>query len=351
LKKLILIGITSLFVFACGENSDTENREKDIEKPVSLYVSSENKELYSKAIIFFNPLPSTAENIDNPITSQKVKLGKVLFLDTRLSKDGNISCNSCHKLNSYGVDNLATSPGDEGNNGDRNSPTVYNAALHSSQFWDGRAKDVEEQSGMPILNPVEMNIPNEAFLVARLKDIEEYQPLFTEAFPDNSKPISYANLQLAIGAFERTLLTPSHFDDFLNGDENALSDDEKEGLNEFINVGCVTCHSGPAVGGNMLQKFGLYGDYWIETGSENIDEGRYAHSGKEAEKYVFKVPSLRNIEKTGPYLHDGSISELSEVIRIMGKLQLNKELTVDQINSIEIFLKSLTGDLPVAATL
>ena len=343
-KNLIYITGTAL-VIACGSPEPEAEATEEVSTG-GLYAEDFEKGLLSKAQTFFQPLPSIMEAESNPVTNEKVKLGKTLYLDTRLSKDGNISCNSCHALDQYGVDNLATSPGDEGKNGDRNSPTVYNAAIHTSQFWDGRAKDVEEQAGMPILNPVEMNIPSEEFLIERLSAVEDYQKLFAAAFPGEATPVTYDNLKLAIGAFERTLTTPSHFDDFLKGDFNALSKAEKKGLNEFIEVGCVTCHTGPALGGNMFQIFGVYGEYWELTGSTNIDEGRFKETGNESEKYMFKVPSLRNIEKTGPYLHDGSVADLQQLIRIMGKLQLEVELTDEQVLNIETFLKSLTGKLP-----
>lgn len=348
MKKVnfILIGIG--LITSCS-SGDQNSMDKDEKKSVSLYVSAEDKEVYSKAITFFQPLPVIAENSKNPQTKEKEKLGKTLYMDTRLSKDGTISCNSCHKLDAFGVDNLPVSPGDLGKNGDRNSPTVYNAAIHTTQFWDGRAADVEEQAGMPILNPVEMNIPNEKFLVDRLKGIAEYKELFAAAFPNEKDPVSYNNLKMAIGAFERTLMTPSRFDDFLNGDEKALTAEEKAGLSEFISVGCVTCHTGPALGGNMFQKFGVYGNYWELTGSKIVDEGRSAHTGNQMEKYMFKVPSLRNIEKTHPYLHDGSVADLKQVIKMMGKLQLDKELTEEQIEKINVFLKSLTGKIPASA--
>lgn len=343
-KSLIVLGSSlSLLLISCGGNDKKEEGKDEPVDAGSLYAADFEKGLLTKAQNFFQPLPDVVESDNNPVTAEKVKLGRVLYMDTRLSKDGNISCNSCHKLDQFGVDNLPTSPGDLGNNGDRNSPSVYNAAVHTTQFWDGRAADVEEQAGMPILNPVEMNIPNQGFLIERLSEVEEYQKLFAEAFPGESKPINFNNLEKAIGAFERTLTTPSHFDDFVKGDFDALSDEEKKGLNEFIEVGCITCHTGPAIGGNMFQKFGVYGRYWEITGSEKIDEGRFAETGNESEKYMFKVPSLRNVEKTGPYLHDGSIDDLDEVIRIMARIQLDKELTEDQVAKIRVFLRSLTG--------
>lgn len=337
------MAIFIVFVSACGNSEGTSD---DPDNSQSMQVPDHEKDLLKNATRYFSPLPFQAVSDENPLTTDKISLGKTLYLDTRLSKDGNNSCNSCHGLNTYGVDNKQFSEGDLGENGGRNSPSVFNAALHFTQFWDGRAASIEDQAGMPILNPVEMNIPNEQFLVDRLKGIETYKEMFSSAFPEDEDPVSYKNLRYALAAFERTLITPSIFDNYLKGDESALDKDQKKGLYDFIDIGCVTCHTGPALGGNMFQKFGIYGDYWELTGSEPVDDGRFAVSGNETDKYIFKVPSLRNIEKTSPYLHDGSVSELSEVIRIMGKLQLNKELNEEQIMSIQTFLKSLTGEIP-----
>lgn len=277
------------------------------------------------------------------ISEEKIELGQTLFFDKRLSKDGTISCNSCHNLKTFGVDNLATSPGDTKEFGDRNSPTVIYSSLHAMQFWDGRAKDVEEQAGMPILNPIEHNIPSEEYLVERLKGIEEYQQLFSAAFPDEKDPITYNNLTHAIGAFERMLNPVSAFDKWLDGDDDAISEEAKAGVKSFVDNGCVTCHSGVAIGGQMLQKFGVYGDYWDYTRSKNIDLGRYEVTKDENDKYVFKAPSLRNIEMTHPYFHDGSVEKLEDAIKIMSILQNNKHLSDKETQQIIAFLKTLTA--------
>lgn len=302
-------------------------------------------QLLEKAKQYFKPIPEIAENNTNPITPEKVRLGKMLYFDTRLSKTGNNSCNSCHNLNTFGVDNEVTSEGDAGKRGDRNSPTVLNAAIHFAQFWDGRAKDVEEQAGMPILNPAEMAIPHEGFMVNRLKGIETYQNAFKAAYPSEQNPITYQNLKNAIGAFERTLMTPTRFDKFLNGDISALSSDEQKGLETFMQVGCTSCHIGPAIGGNMFQKFGIFQNYREHTKSKKDDTGRMMVTKNEIDKDQFKVPGLRNIEKTYPYFHDGSVADLKNAIKIMGTVQLNKSLTDAEVSSIESFLKSLTGEI------
>ncbi len=328
------VALTALL--ACG-NEKTETKEVE---------QKELTELQERAKTLFGELPEIADNPENPITEEKVILGKQLYFDVRLSKDNTQSCNTCHNLNTFGVDNLPTSPGNDGKNGTRNSPTVLNAALHASQFWDGRNKDVEEQAGGPILNPVEMAMPSEEFVIERISGIEEYKEFFAKAFPQEEQPITYKNLQKAIGAFERKLITPSKFDDYLAGNDEALNEQEKRGLETFMTTGCITCHSGNALGGQLIQKFGLFGNYWELTKSDRIDEGRFEVTQNEADKYFFKSPSLRNIEKTYPYFHDGSVKDLNEAVKIMAKLQLNKELTDEETNDIVAFLNTLTGDVP-----
>ena len=328
-----------VFIISFIGCKDTKNEKK-------VDVNPEYVALQKTAVSMFGKLPEVAENPENLITEEKVALGKKLYLDNRLSKDNTQSCNTCHDLKTYGVDNLSTSPGNDGGLGTRNSPTVFNAALHMSQFWDGREPDVEAQAGGPILNPVEMAMPSEEVVIERLSKIDEYNTLFAKVFPDDKKPISYKNIQNAIGAFERTLITPSRFDKFVDGDIDALTDVEKDGLQLFISTGCTACHSGNVLGGNIYQKFGLFDDYWKHTKSTVIDDGKFSVTKNESDKYVFKSPSLRNIEKTYPYFHDGSVKDLKEAVRIMAKVQLNKELAEKDLNNLVAFLNSLTGKLP-----
>ncbi len=305
--------------------------------------------LRPQALIFFKPLPAVVEHPAGPDTPDKVALGSALFMDPQLSKDGTVSCNSCHQLDHYGVDNTATSVGVGGQHGTRNSPTVYNAALHSTQFWDGRAADVEAQAGGPVMNPVEMAIPSEAFLVKKLKGTANYPGLFKTAFPADKDPLTFANLCEAIGAFERTLLTPSRFDAFLKGDDNALTPAETDGLLTFLEVGCTNCHNGAAVGGTMFQKFGVHEDFRPYTGSSESDEGRKGVTGKEADRDMFNVPGLLNVTKTAPYFHDGHVAQLDSAIKIMAKVQLARELTDKELSDLEAFLEALTGTLPKTA--
>ncbi|MCU0371408.1 MAG: cytochrome-c peroxidase [Bacteroidales bacterium] len=302
--------------------------------------------LLERAKTTFSPLEEVADNPENPITPQKVLLGQTLYFDKRLSNDETVSCNSCHDLQTYGVDNESTSDGVGGQKGARNSPTVLNAAYHFTQFWDGRAKDVEEQAGGPILNPIEMAMPDQEAVIKRLQGIKGYQEMFYAAFPGEDKPVNYVNLQKAIGAFERKLITPSRFDEYLMGYNEAMSEDEKKGLQTFMDVGCTACHSGTVLGGQMYQKFGLAGNYWDFTRSEKLDNGRFLVTNSETDKFLFKVPSLRNIEKTHPFFHDGSITDLGEAVKIIAKLQLNKDLTEQEVKEIVTFLKTLTGTVP-----
>ncbi len=300
------------------------------------------EELQTRAKPLLGVLPADAPNPDNPFTPEKIDLGRRLYYEQRMSINNQLSCNSCHDLATYGVDNEPTSPGHEGKRGNRNSPTVYNAALHVAQFWDGRAKDVEEQAKGPVLNPVEMGMPDADYVVRVLKQIDGYEPLFRAAFPDDEDPITYDNVAKAIGAFERKLMTPSRFDDFLGGQLGALTDAEVAGLEKFLDTGCTTCHMGAPVGGLMYQKLGLVHPY------ETEDLGRYEVTQNETDKYVFKVPSLRNIEKTGPYYHDGSIATLSEAVDRMAWHQLGRKLSDEDVQSIVTFLGSLTGRIDEA---
>lgn len=285
----------------------------------------------------FAPLPEIAASQDNPITPAKVALGKRLYLDPRLSMDETISCNSCHNLKTFGVDNEPTSPGHKGQRGGRNSPSSFNAALHTSQFWDGRAATVEKQALGPILNPGEMAMPSEAAVIERLSKDKSYLKEFAAAFPGEKNPISYANVGNAIGAFERTLITPSRFDQFLKGDNNALTPEEKKGAQAFVQTGCVACHNGATLGGMMYQKLGLVKPYPTK------DMGRFEVTKNEADKMMFKVPSLRNVAKTGPYFHDGSVKTLEEAVSQMAEYQLGKQLTPEQVKEIVTFLNSLTA--------
>ncbi len=294
---------------------------------------------YQMVKTMFGNDPS-APAVDNPSTPEKVALGKALYHEKHLSKNGNLSCASCHDLATYGVDNKPTSPGSDGKNGERNTPTVYNAARQFAQFWDGRAATVEEQSVMPVINPVEHGLADEAALVAKIKEKAELVDGFKKAFPADADPVTAANFKLAIGAFERTLVTKSRWDEYLDGNQKALTNEELAGLKTFMDSMCTTCHMTRLLGGHMYQKLGLTKPY---TGA---DTGRMQVTKSEADKHIFKVPTLVNCEKTAPYYHDGSIATLEEAVKHMAEVQLGQQLTPEKVASIVTFLKATTGKLP-----
>ena len=274
----------------------------------------------------------------------KVELGKRLFFEPRLSKSGWITCNSCHNLSTGGADNLPTSIGHKWFFGPINSPTVLNAKFNLAQFWDGRAKDLKEQAKGPIANPIEMGSSHD-LAVSALQSIPEYVQWFSEVYGEvyGDKEINIDNVADAIAAFEETLTTPnSKFDYWLNGYDEYISESEGEGYALFKAKGCITCHNGVGVGGNSYQKFGIAKPYDKDTHTL----GRYNVTKKEKDKYVFKVPLLRNIELTAPYFHDASTWSLNEAVNIMAEYQLGLNLTDDETNKIVAFLKTLTGDQP-----
>jgi cytochrome c peroxidase len=281
----------------------------------------------------FQPLPESVLSSANPITEEKIALGRMLFYEPRLSKSQEISCNSCHMLDRFGVDGQATSDGHKGLKGDRNSPTVYNAAGHFVQFWDGRAADVEAQAKGPVMNPVEMAMPTEKVVTTVLKSMPEYVDAFKKAFPGEKDPISYGNMAKAIGAFERRLMTPGRWDKFLRGNSQALTNDEKAGFNVFAETGCQACHSGPFIGGSMYQKLGL-----VKTWPDSADPGREKVTKNESDHMLFKVPGLRNVTETGPFYHNGQVDTLAKAVSRMAEYQLGKNLTEAQVNSIIAWL-------------
>ncbi len=336
-KSIAILVLVASLVISCKnkkQDKEAEARVKALDEKIALNAQ------------MFTQLGAADTSTLNPTSDTKVKLGHILYFETKLSKVGNNSCNSCHNLSTFGVDNASFSKGDNGGLGGRNSPTVFNAALHGMQFWDGRAQTIEDQAGGPVLNPAEMAMASEDEVVKRLQSNDTYQKLFKEAFPNDANPVTFANMRMAIGAFERKLTTPSRFDAYLGGDKTILTEQEKRGWVTFVETGCTSCHSGALLGGTMFQKFGVFGDYWPVTKSAKVDNGRFDVTKNEADKYMFKVPSLRNVEKTWPYFHDGSVKDLNEAIKIMAKLQLNKDLTDDQVADITAFLKTLTADIP-----
>jgi cytochrome c peroxidase len=269
-----------------------------------------------------------------------VELGKKLYFDPRLSKSGFISCNSCHNLSMGGTDNIKTSIGHNWTKGPINAPTVLNSSLNVAQFWDGRAADLKEQAGGPIANPGEM-ASSHTLSVHILQSIPGYVADFKKVF--GSDKVDIDKVTKAIAAFEETLVTPnSRFDKWLKGDKKAITEQELAGYNLFKSTGCVACHNGPAVGGNTFQKMGIVEPYKSTTGGD----GRSAVTGKDADRFNYKVPTLRNVELTYPYFHDGEAATLKEAVDVMGRLQLGRKFTEDENAKIVAFLHTLTGDQP-----
>ncbi len=274
------------------------------------------------------------------INEAQAALGKKLFFDPRLSKSGFISCNSCHNLSMGGTDNLKTSIGHKWNQGPINAPTVLNSGFNLAQFWDGRAKDLKAQAGGPIENPGEMASTHK-LAVEVVASITGYQAEFKRAF--GSEGVDIDKITTAIAEFEKTLVTPnSRFDQWLLGNKDAINEEEKKGYQLFKSSGCTACHNGVAVGGNSYQKMGLITPYK----TDNKATGRFGVTKKESDKFMFKVPTLRNIELTYPYFHDGNAATLTDAVQTMGKIQLAKEFSQEENASIVAFLKTLTGDQP-----
>ncbi|HYX02671.1 MAG TPA: cytochrome c peroxidase [Reyranella sp.] len=308
--------------------------------------SAADKDLLEQAQGVFRPLPKDMATPEYPLTKERVSLGRLLFFDTRFSIDGNLGCVTCHQPALYGTDGRPRSIGVKSRPHPRHAPTVLNAPLQFVIHWRGDRVDAEDQVAQSLLSPITSGQPDEKVMLARVNGIPGYAPLFKEAFPDDPQPVSRKNMALAIGAFERTLVTPSRFDDYLKGKVEALSVGERAGLAKFIEVGCIACHNGPGVGGGMYQKFGVLEDYWKVTGSNPIDKGRAEVTNNEADLYMFKVPSLRNVAMTPPYFHDGSVATLPEAVKVMARVQLGAKLEDKDAGDIVAFLTSLTGPLP-----
>jgi len=309
-------------------------------------------ELLTRAQALFKPLPATAETADRPVTPARVELGRALFFESRVSTDGKQSCAQCHQPMFYGTDALAESVGNKGRQLPRNVPTVFNTALQFAQHYGGNRVDVEEQALKALTSALAYGNPDYAAAEAKLRAIPGYRPMFEKAFPGEAEPVTAQNWSLAIGAYERTLLTPAPFDRYLAGDTSAIAPKAKQGLDKFMSYGCVGCHNGVTVGGQMFQKFGITQDYWNLTGStekdllKGRDKGRFHDTKDEADAYMFKVQQLRNVAATPPYFHDGSVATLPDAVRVMAKLQLGRDLSDADVADIVAFLETLTGEVP-----
>lgn len=311
---------------------------------------SDDHALWKQAQATFAPLPRNMGTGQFPVTPERVALGRLLFFDPRMSLDGTVSCSRCHQPALYGTDALARPIGVKDRENPRNAPTVLNAAVQFAAHWRGDRANVEEQATQALIGPPSFGEPRFQDAMAKIRAIPGYGEMFRKAFPDDRDPVTPGNWGRAIGAYERTLTTPSPFDDYLAGNIQALSGSARGGLKTFIDTGCAACHRGVGVGGGMFQKFGLVEDYWKETRSQAIDKGRFDVTGNPADMYVFKVPSLRNVAMTPPYFHDGSVATLPEAVRVMAKVQLGMELPNEDVDAIVAFLDSLSGRLPEGYT-
>jgi cytochrome c peroxidase len=287
----------------------------------------------------FKPARAVIESEQNKLSKPKLELGRQLFHDPRLSEHNQRACNDCHQLPDYGVDGKKVSPG-----GKRNVPTVYNAAGHF-EFSDGKAKTIEEQAEQALLSPTQTGAVSAEAVVATISEMPEYVNAFRAAFPSDPQPVTFENIGRAIGAFERSLTTRGRWDAFLEGDPSALQGQEGEGLKLFLNLGCAVCHTGEELGGTMYEKLGA-----VERWPNQQDQGRYETTKKDADRMMFKVPTLRNIVETAPYFHDGAADDLATAVTMMAKYQTGMKLEAAEVSAIVAWLESLTGQPTSAQT-
>ncbi len=309
---------------------------------IALTLTCSTSAVFAQALPVKAPAPA-----DNPTTPQKVALGKMLYHDPRLSSSGTVSCASCHNTMLGGEDNRAGSVGVGGQVGGRSAPTVWNAAFNEVQFWDGRAASLEEQAAGPVTNPIEMGMKSWDVVVDRLKKIEGYQEAFEKAFGKDS--ISKDTATKAIAAYERTLITPnSAYDRYVKGSKSALTEQQIRGMNKAVELGCTGCHSGPAFNGpGTFQKFPVFSNGYFQAQYKfKNDKGLAEVTGKKEDEHFWKVPTLRNIALTAPYFHNGTVKSLDTAVKLMAKLQLDKDLSKDEISDIVAFLNALTGTFP-----
>ncbi|MHB8122127.1 MAG: cytochrome c peroxidase [Desulfuromonadaceae bacterium] len=337
---LLVMGLSALIFSdmarAETEKKATKSRSVKASQTIKAVPGTPDGVLLMQAQALFGKLPATMPGSKKD-TPAMIALGKKLYFETAISINKTQSCNSCHPLDNKGAgaDNLKTGKGAEGKFGDRNDPPTLNAGYQFAQFWDGRSATLEEQAQGPPLNPIEMGMPDAKALVERLKGIKQYPVDFKKAFPGEKDPVTFDNFAKAVAAFERTLVSRGRFDRFMDGDRQALTGQEMDGMRSFINAGCVQCHSGPNLGGMTFQKMGVFHEYSTK------DPGRFKVTNLESDRYVFKVPMLRNVTLSAPYFHDGETGNLAEAVDQMGYLQLNRELKDEEINNILRFLTTL----------
>ena len=303
----------------------------------------------------WHSLPSHApEPASNPATPAKVDLGRMLFYDKRLSESNTVSCASCHRLKEGGADNQPSSGGVHGQKDGRNALTVWNVGFLTSYFWDGRANSLEEQAKAQLLNPLDMGMKDLPYLESRIRGIAGYKPHFEKAF-GSGEVVTADNTVKAIAAFERTLVTPdSPYDRYVNGDKAAMSQVQLRGMRYFQEIGCSRCHQGAAFDGPAIQvgtafimKFPTYPRSPFVASYELMkDQGRFEWTGKESDRYQWRVPSLRNLKYTAPYMHNGSVATLADAVRVMGSTELAQSFTDNDVSELVAFLESLSGPLP-----
>ncbi len=333
LRQVLILGLLfSLAVFAVW--GIKQLRQPDLNPVTDSWFSTE----VAVATEPISPIPLQIE-----LDQAKVELGDLLFHDPQLSSDGSVSCATCHLLNKGGTDRLAKSVGMLGSNTGINSPTVYNSAFHFRLNWDGKAETLEEQADGPLAAAKEMGGLGWSEVVQKLRQSPEYVSAFEDVYGEE---VTADNIKNALATFQRSLYTPNApFDLYLKGNKNAISTQAKEGYDLFKSYGCISCHQGMLVGGNMFQTLGIFGDYFADRGNvTKSDYGRYNVTGKEEDRYMFKVPSLRNVVLTSPYFHDGNSPTLDEAIKLMGKYQLGVEIPQNDVDLIMSFLRSLTGE-------
>lgn len=345
-RSIFLAASLSVLATGCNKSPETTDGSGTISNDAEPQMKPSSDPLTLRAREAFKPIPIKAPELPgNPATVDKISLGAMLYFDPRISATHSISCASCHNVGLGGADNSPTSVGFHGTRGGRNSPTVFNSVFNFAQFWDGRAKDLEEQAGGPMVNPVEMASPKQ-HIAAQLTALPQYRTAFARAFPGDANPVSLVNAQKAIAVFEATLVTPNApFDRFLRGDTAAFDANQKAGLALFIDKGCSACHSGVNLGGTMYAKFGVVSPPDAKYRPVS-DKGRSAITGNTSDDYFYKVPTLRNIALTAPYFHTGSEQDLAKVVNIMAKTQLGQSLTQAETAQIVAFLNGLTGDQP-----
>lgn len=335
--KPVIVLLSILGLSAC-QNTDNQltNFENISEEPSILEkANTDSRTKYNQ------PLPDIA---DLELDQAKVDLGNRLYHDTRLSGNGKLNCASCHILAIGGDDNMPVSIGIDAQKGPINAPTTLNSGFNFKQFWDGRAKHLREQAEGPVENPVEMGAKWENVL-ERLQAVNGYQKMFTQLYPNQG--ITKFTVTDAIAEFERSLITPSPFDAYLKGDDNAITKDQKKGYDLFQSYGCVACHQGINFGSNMMQKFGALKAYFDDTNEKEVDKGLFNRTQNAEHRNVFKVPTLRNVEHTAPYFHNASAQTLDEAINIMGLNQLGRQIPEKDRYYIQEFLLSLSGTLNV----